>query len=234
MTEIGDLLRLQSLDSEIAAADGRLADLDASLAHSEQMETAEARLRAEESAEQALGQEQRQLETAIEDLTARIAPDEKRLYDGSVTNPKELTAIGQEIEHLKGRREALEDELLQLLERGDAAAAATGEARTVHDEASRRRSTELAALGEERETLRTRRAELELKREVARAEIKPVTLARYDRLLDRKGGIAVAAVRGGACQGCRVALPDAVRRRASMSPDPVECPNCDRMLSVGG
>lgn len=234
MTEIGDLLHLQSLDSEAAAEDGRLADLDARLAHSAELEAAEQALRVARTAEESLGQEQRRLEASLEDLNARIAPDEKRLYDGSVKNPKELTAIGQEIEHLKERRGALEDELLQVLERGEAAAAATVEATAAFEEATARREVEVADLGSELRDLKVHRAELDEQRDVVRARIAPATLARYHRLLERKGGVAVAIVRGSACQGCRVALPDAVRRRAATSPTPVECPNCERMLSVGG
>jgi len=60
---------------------------------------------------------QRKLDGDIAGLNARIQPEEKRLYDGSVRNPKELTNIQHEVELLKEQRSKLEDELLDVMSR---------------------------------------------------------------------------------------------------------------------
>src|SRR5207244_7031306 len=45
-------------------------------------------------------QAQKEAEWVLEDLNRRLAAQEQRLYSGMVSNPKELTASPQEIQHL--------------------------------------------------------------------------------------------------------------------------------------
>jgi len=234
VTQVGDLLRLQELDGELAVLSAQLKAIDERLAGSAEVEAARA-LEGERRADlAALDREQRQVEGAVEDLTAKIVPEEKRLYDGSVKSPKELRAIQQEVEHLKERRAALEEQLLGLLDRAEAARANLGRAVKELSATEERWSTETAHLRADRQVHADRQAELEGWREEARSLVPRPSLVLYDSLLRRKGGIAVVSFRGGTCTGCRVLLPDAVRRRATTSPVPVQCPNCERILAVAG
>jgi predicted nucleic acid-binding Zn-ribbon protein len=45
--------------------------------------------------------------------------------------------------------------------------------------------------------------------------------------------MAVARIQGGACGGCRVSLPDAVRKLAFSAEQIPQCPNCERILYFG-
>ncbi|TMC86790.1 MAG: hypothetical protein E6J10_06445 [Chloroflexi bacterium] len=56
-------------------------------------------------------QAQKEAEWALEELTRRLVAQEQRLYSGMVSNPKELNALQQEIQHLRtqqGRQDQLE------------------------------------------------------------------------------------------------------------------------------
>ena len=68
----------------------------------------------------------------LQDLDAKIGPLEKKLYDGSVRNPKELTDLQKELDIFKANRGKLDDEGLQLIESLDAAnrALSSAQART--------------------------------------------------------------------------------------------------------
>jgi predicted nucleic acid-binding Zn-ribbon protein len=56
-------------------------------------------------------------------------------------------------------------------------------------------------------------------------------VALYEDLRRRKGGKVIVRIQGSACGGCRVQLPETVRRRA-MSAQLAQCPNCERILAV--
>lgn len=62
-----------------------------------------------------LRKRQRELETEASDVEAKATSLEAKLYDGSVTSPKEASALGDEIAGLKQRQSGLEDQSIELL-----------------------------------------------------------------------------------------------------------------------
>src|SRR5687767_13626773 len=99
-----ELITLQSLDDEAAKLETSLADVERRLRGDEPLNEARQRFASAEEALAALQKEQRRLDAEIQNLTAKIAPEEKRLYSGSVTNSKELQNIQHEIDLLKAQR----------------------------------------------------------------------------------------------------------------------------------
>ena len=75
-----------------------------------EMEEAEARLGEIRLASDAVTSESRRLEHQIESMNLKLAAEEKRMYDGSIANAKELEALQHEIAALKERRSRAEDE----------------------------------------------------------------------------------------------------------------------------
>lgn len=58
-----------------------------------------------------------------------------------------------------------------------------------------------------------------------------VTLrSRYEQILTRRGGSAVAVVKGGTCQGCHVSVPPQLFNELKKFRDVRQCPNCHRIL----
>ena len=84
-----------------------------------------------------LDRDQRRYESELDSLTQKEAAEQKRMFDGSIANAKELAALQHEIEALAKRRSDREDELLALMEQRETAGAAAAAAET--------RSTELRA-----------------------------------------------------------------------------------------
>ena len=181
-----------------------------------------------------LSSRQAKLEASISDIGERLDPEEERLYGGSVTNLKELSAIQQEVETLKSRRSEFEEELLEVMTEIESLEADLAGAENTRDEIAGAWEQESEGLIDERETLLARLSEREARRGEIRDLMPAAPLALYDTLIGKKAGKAVVQVAGGVCSGCRVMLPDAVRRRATTSALPIQCPNCERLLSVAG
>ncbi len=233
MSSVLELFSLQLLDGEAASLRAALADVESRLSGDEALDDARARLATAADALASTRHEQRRLEAEIADYSARIAPEDRRLYDGSVRNPKELGSIQHEVELLKAARAKLEDELLGVLTRLETETAEhevlTGEVQQ-HE---RRREDDLVTLHAEAERLAGAISEADAKCAAQRTKVPMVSLRVYDDVRRRKGGVAVARITGTMCGACRVALPDAVRRRAMISEIPAQCPNCDRILCPG-
>ena len=61
-----------------------------------------------------LERSQRELEREVEDLQAKAAISEERLYGGTVKNPKELASLQEQVANLKGTMKGLYDKTLDI------------------------------------------------------------------------------------------------------------------------
>ncbi len=233
MSQVVEIVQLQSIDDEAAAFRAALADVERRLRGNEQLDEARREFAAADSVLQLAQKDQRRVEGQIEDVTSRIDPAEKRLYSGSVKNPKELGSIEHEVESLKQRRSGLEDELLEILSRVESAehertrtAKAVLQWEALWEREQQELKHELKRLGDA-----VSRADQ--KREIQKAKVSPRSLSIYEEVRRRRGGMAVAKITGGACGGCRVAMPESLRRRAFATETLAQCPNCERILYIG-
>lgn len=233
LTQITDVRTLQEIDDEVASLRASLDDTERRLRGDEDLAAAREAFATADAEVAALRREQRRLEGEVADLTARIGPEEKRLYGGSVRNPKELANIQHELELLTAQRAKLEDQLLDLLstlETADARRKQAVRALAAHES---RWESEQAQLRSEASRLAAALADSEARRATQQARLNPTTLRTYEEVRRRRGAVAVARVVGGACGGCRVAIPETVRRRAFTADQIAQCPNCERILYVG-
>jgi predicted nucleic acid-binding Zn-ribbon protein len=170
-----------------------------------------------------------------EENTSRLRTQEKRLYDGSIRNPKELAQVQEEVEHLKLRSKQQEDAVIDAMlaaEEADAQEQSRSQELTEVSEAWQKFKEGLL---EEKDTLLSQAKVLQVKRQRAITELPWADLQVYERLRRSKGGLAVAEVREGLCAGCHVAVPAHVLRLARASEDFVMCPTCTRIIfPVGG
>jgi predicted nucleic acid-binding Zn-ribbon protein len=205
--------------AELSRLEGQLAELQADV------EIADKRC---SEVTRALGR----LEGDIELLSRKIEREEKRLFSGSVANPRELGALQAEVDMNRRNKARLEDEVLEVmvakdqaedtlqrleLERSDAEGHATTLGASV-DEISSAIDAELGARASRRD-------------EIAR-ELPAELLSVYDRIRDAKGGVGAAALVDGTCQGCHTQLPardvERMRREGGLQ----RCDNCGRILVV--
>ncbi|MGE5597507.1 MAG: zinc ribbon domain-containing protein [Hyphomicrobiales bacterium] len=233
MSQVLEVLTLQGLDDEAAALRAALADVERRLQGDEELLDARRRLVAAETTAQAIQQRQRRLEDEVESLSDKISREDTRLYDGAVKSARELSSLQQEVEHLKENRGKLEDELIAVLDEAEAADRERRDAIRLVGQLEERWEQVSQELRREGRRLTDAIARADARREIQKTNITPRALHLYEDLRRRKGGMAVARISAGTCQGCRVSIPDAIRRKALSPVDLAQCPNCERILAVG-
>jgi predicted nucleic acid-binding Zn-ribbon protein len=229
------LLEIQELDT---ASDRLLARIDAlergedaaaALAEANEAERmmGELRLRLDE-----LSRDQMRFEHEIDSMSQKAAAEERRLYDGSVANARELDSITHEIENLKKRRGDREDELLALMEvreELEAQERAAGE----RSETLRARVEEVGNVAaDELERLRTELKERSETRAALAEKVDPEFLELYEDLRPQKKGIAAVALIDGVCQGCHEQLSSVYVDRLKRVEGPKRCEHCRRILVI--
>lgn len=230
MSQVAELVALQEIDAESAAARAALADVEARLQGDAELDEARRQLIQAEAERATIVATQRRLEDEVERLNDRIAPEEKRLYDGSVRNPKELTGIQHELELLKAARERQEDALVEVLDQAETASRQRSEAQGAVARLEERWSRTQEELRLEARRLGDAIARIDQRREAQAARIPPRLLVTYEDLRRRKGGTAVARIKGNTCSGCRITIPDALRSRVLAGETVAQCPNCERIF----
>ena len=229
------LLDLQRVDSAIDRLRQRKANLPEQRILDDlnaQLDAARAAHAAKKAELDVIAHDQSRLEGELSMLEDKIKHESDRLYGGDISNPKELASIQAELDGLRRRKNHLEDQDLEVMERRESVEA------------------ELAGLKETLEALETRAVEAESTRDTAAVEIEndltaneeereriapeiPAELGElYDDLRIKKEGVGVAALVGGVCRGCGVALsPVALDEIKHAPPDAVtRCENCRRLV----
>ena len=224
------LYRLQTIDLEIDSGKRRLEEVEAGLGESEELRQAR---RALQKAEDKLSHWRttlRDLELEVRSLTAKITSTEERLYSGRITNPKELANLQDEVSYLKRRRSELEDRQIEaMVEVEEHEAEADGKKASLAQIEAEWTQTQ-KQLTEERGELEERLAHLKTERVKLERSIRAEDLALYVELCSRKGGQAVALLKGGVCQACRVTLPTSQVQQARSGDSLCFCSSCQRIL----
>jgi len=172
----------------------------------------------------------RDLELEIEGLSTKITASEKRLYSGSVTNPKELSDLQDEIASLKRRCSALEDQLLEAMVYSEEAQATLATCRTALADTEASWQEAQSALKNELSELEARLITAQDERERLRPAIAADDLALYDKVRDRCGSITVTTLRDGVCGYCAVAPSSTKLARIRNGRELLQCGNCGRIL----
>jgi predicted nucleic acid-binding Zn-ribbon protein len=152
-------------------------------------------------------QSQRRIEDDVAMIDAKSAAENKKLNSGSITAPREIQALSDEIDALGRRKRALEDGEIELMEKGEPLGADVTrleqEQAAAEDEVTRL----VAAIATEETSIEEQLAGLRGERAAAAEGLPDDLLARYERLRAKLGGIAVARLEGDRCLGCHVSLP---------------------------
>jgi hypothetical protein len=211
------------LRDELADVGSRIAEVKAAIA------------RVQKEADE-LEREEREVEEEVRLIEEKIGQEENKMYSGQVINPKELSALADEVDMLKRRKAPLEERGLEELEARDQLLTERG-----------RLESELRELEQEASAIRTKieEAEGEIDRELAiedskRGEVVPHipadTLELYEEIRSSKRGVGVGALENGSCTACREALSavevDKIKRRAREGEWLFRCEHCRRLLVV--
>lgn len=173
---------------------------------------------------------QSRIEADVDVVRAREERDRARLASGT-GSPKDLENLQHELASLERRQSALEDDVLEVMEKREEI-----EARL------RGYQEQRGECVEEIEDLVVRRdrtiseidvdaVRVQAQRDAVARELPADLLAVYARLLDQLGSGA-ARLHRGRCEGCRLDLPgsDIIALRAAPADRVVRCEECSRIL----
>jgi predicted nucleic acid-binding Zn-ribbon protein len=229
MNEVKQLWALQRVDLEMAEQSVALQQIESKLGNRGELDNLRASLLEEQQKSLALKQEQRDLELEGQGLADKLVSLDVQLYAGG-KGSKELTAIQQDMEMVKGNRKTIEDKSLDLMVRIEAALVAIQAQTQALEEKEKDWVAQQEALKTQQGEVKERMAALKGKRAEAAALLSAETLRLYEsvRLIRPQ---AVAKVDRGMCQGCRLILPVGEWQRVR-SGALVRCSSCSRILCL--
>ena len=228
-----ELLRdLQAVDSELDSSRAALERCKARLGDDGELVPLREEARAAAARAKTLQSRAKDLDAEMESKGSRMKADEKKLYSGSVKNPKELGSLSHEVDIERQQISKLEDQALANMDALDEASAALKAAESRLAETERSWKSEQASLQAEHDGLSGRIASLTSQRAEIAGSVEPADMKGYEQLRRSRGGLAVVPVEQRSCQGCRIALTLSVVQRARSGQELVTCQNCGRILFI--
>ncbi len=232
MSSLADLLDLQAVDAEIDRLLQERQDLPALTsfkhAHEAWQSLVDERTRIAAQAKQHeldLDKTSGELEIAEN----KLAAEQNRLYAGGLS-ARDADYMRREVEMLTRKNEAMEDEVLQLMELRDAAGERLEELDAQIEQAAKVKDGLEAQITEAWREIDARLA----RKEARKADIVPLIdvdlLDLYERLRKQKeDGWAVGRLADGTCGACHLRLTRAEQLEAQRS-DPPRCIHCRAIL----
>ena len=230
--ELGILCQVQDTDTEIARRQQALDELDAGTQLEREIVALEGELAELREKQATVEKENLDADLELKTLQEKKERFQGQLYSGTVSNPRQLSDLHQEVEMLGREIGKIEDRMLELMETLESLGteittrdARLGEAkdeltsvRSGYEQKSDRLRSEIAALGSRRNELAPR--------------VGAHLLKRYEQIRSRMGNLDLVRVTGTTCPGCQIALPsDTLKAMKAGKPGPT-CDNCGRMLAL--
>lgn len=232
MSNTQQLHQLQQIDNQIAAITARLREIAASLVESVALKSAKAGFNVAEATYRQTKILMTDLELEVKGLQQKIAQNEQRLYSGKVTNPKEASALQDEIASNKRWLAKREEDLL--------------EAMIQYEEAEARYQEQEESLSQVRAQWEAKQADLLAEQAERQSELETLSksrvtlaqlidredLADYERLRRKLGAVALAEVEDGTCLSCGVMLSSRLVQLAQSNDRLYYCDNCGRIIHI--
>lgn len=225
------LVELQGLDSHILKIEEELNSIPERLMKLESdFNDKSANLKKHEDNAKTLQLKRKEKEGELQTKEEIIKKYTSQMYQ--VKTNKEYTALQEEIGRVKADNSLIEEAILKIFDQVDAENKEVSEQKELlkkEDAAMREEKKRLDAdalrMKADADRLKAQRSELA-------AKIDQKILAKYERILANKDGLAVVPVVGESCQGCFAHMPAQVINEVKMKASIVCCENCTRMLYI--
>lgn len=231
--QLGNLIKLQTLDSEIYAL---------------------------KNEKEAKPQEASALEAAFEEKKLHLAGLEKNLLDlqkqrkekelelgskeegakklqtqlYSLKTNKEYQAMLQQIEESKADGSVIEDKILEILDQTDKVKAETEKEKHKLQEEEKVFLAQKKKIEDRVKEIDDRLSQLDAQRKQALPDLDAKILSQYDRILLSRDGLAIVTVKDNSCQGCNMFVPPQVINLIQMYERIITCEVCNRILYIEG
>jgi uncharacterized protein len=177
---------------------------------------------------QQIESDRKKLELEVETLQERIG--KVRAQQNDTRSNDQYKAYQHQIETTEGEIRALEDRELDLMERGEKAAADLKTATQTAAQQKAESDRQLADLAAREKNLQAELSNALAQREQAATDVDEPTRNRYERVLKSKGENVIVGIAKGICGGCHMKLTTQVCVTTKGHQEIVNCPNCGRLL----
>jgi len=230
-TELGALIKLQALDTEIY---GLKSEKNAKPLEIKLLETAfeekKVAMAALEKANLGLQKEKKDKELELASKEEGIKKLQGQLY--SLKTNKEYSTMMQQIADAKADVSVAEDKILQLLDQMDKIKVDIEQERQKLGEEEKVLKAQKEKSEERIKVIDDRLAQLEAQRQQVIPGIDSKILTQYERILEGRDALAIVTVKDNSCQGCNMSVPAQVINLIKMYDHIITCEMCNRMLYI--
>jgi predicted nucleic acid-binding Zn-ribbon protein len=227
--EIKQLTELQVIDLEIAKLDTEINAEQAALSKSEKaFNERQASIEELKEKVEAAETQRRELEAELADELSRIKERQSKMMQ--VQTNREYQSLLKEIEDGKKSVKEKEEEVVRIMEAGEANAKIMAEQESLIADEKKALSQESTKARKHAGEIEGKKAKIVSKRDAMAKGIKTQALKKYDMLRTRRNGKAVVAVTNGICQGCFMSIPPQHFNDILKGDRILNCPTCQRIL----
>ena len=230
MNDMQSIYDLQMTDLEIRDIHSELDGIARKLSSDQDLMVINGRLEKINKALEAQESDRRQKEREISELESKISELQGMLYDGIITNEKELQALEEQKGYASEELTSKEDDLLELMIEIEKLI----DSRDKHSEAVQkllaRKSSDLIHLSARKKDLTSDLDKKQSERQALALDVPADLLSLYEKLKKNKSGHAVSKLEGRLCSVCRVELPVKELQDAKAGIRLVQCNSCRRII----
>lgn len=224
------LFQLQQVDSEIDAAQYRIAEIDRLVESDDAVQTAKAVYEKSYQINKQLNTSFNLINDEVQSKNIKKTQSESNLYGGSVKNPKELQDIQQEISSLRSIISRLEDDLLEKMLGLEESEKTVKKNKQQLNQALSVFETRKSLLLGEKYKLRNSIKNLKSNKETILTQIDQSSLNIYETLRKSKNGKAVAKLQDESCSECGTYLTPNQCQQARSASTLFYCSGCRRII----
>lgn len=232
MNDMQSIFDLQMADLHISDIQSEIADITVKLSSDGDLLTINSRLEKINETLDIKESDKKSKERIITDLENKITELQGLLYDGVITNEKELQALEEQKVYATGELSSREDDLLELMIEIEKLVDSRDKHRFAVDKLMEKKSSDLIHLSAKQKDLTATLDKKQSERETLVFNVPPDILALYEKLKKNKAGQAVSKLEGRLCGVCRVELPVKELQDAKAGVRLVQCNSCRRIIYV--
>lgn len=158
------------------------------------------------------------------------------MYSGRINSERELEAIRGELSSLRGRKNDLENDLIEVMERREELEGLVSTLKERHAELTGKTGELTGARDEAATSIDAELGELRGRRQEQVGGLTEQLVSVYETMRQRKNGIAVAELQGRTCSGCHLELTaiELEQVKEDAADGLAYCEQCERILVPAG
>lgn len=228
--QIVALVNLQQIEIETGSVKTKISNVDQRLEKlDDRLHDFKLAIEKQESVINELNQKYRDYETDVRMNLDAIKKSEAKL--SSVKTNKEYQAFLKEIDDIKEKNSKLEDDMIDFLDRIEAAENTLNTKMAEYSELQTRLNNEKETIQKETEEGKRQLEDLDAQLKTVAAGIDAALLATYNKVKAlQNNAIGIVAVIDAVCQGCNLNIPPQMYNELQRGDSLKKCPICDRII----